>query len=31
VLVGFDYAQDYYLQWRYGPNAPKGKSFAGSG
>jgi len=31
VLVGFDYCQDYYLQWRYGPNAPKGKSFAGSG
>jgi solute carrier family 25 (adenine nucleotide translocator) protein 4/5/6/31 len=31
VLVGFDYAQDFYLQWRYGPNAPKGKSFAGSG
>jgi solute carrier family 25 (adenine nucleotide translocator) protein 4/5/6/31 len=31
VLVGFDYCQDYYLQWRYGADAPKGKSFAGSG
>jgi solute carrier family 25 (adenine nucleotide translocator) protein 4/5/6/31 len=31
VLVGFDYCQDYYLIWRYGANAPKGKSFAGSG
>ena len=31
VLVGFDYCQEFYLKWRYGANAPKAKSFAGSG
>jgi solute carrier family 25 (adenine nucleotide translocator) protein 4/5/6/31 len=31
VLVGFDYAQEFYLKWRYGANAPKAKSYAGSG